>query len=77
MGQDYFDGIKRLCYESHCRDTLLSSTPHVHKYHSDMAQDYFDGIKRSGLYKGFIFPVLATNKWVIFGNARLAFLFEE
>lgn len=42
-----------------------------------MAQDYFDGIKRSGLYKGFIFPVLATNKWVHFGNARLAFLFEE
>jgi hypothetical protein len=29
---------------------------------SDLSQDYFDGIKRSGLYKGFIFPVLAVDK---------------
>ncbi|GBF96450.1 ferredoxin-dependent glutamate synthase [Raphidocelis subcapitata] len=44
---------------------LLCPSGHRHTTESktrDLAQDYFDGIKRSGLYKGFIFPVLAVNK---------------
>jgi hypothetical protein len=32
-----------------------------------MAQEYFDGIRSSGLYKGFIFPVMAVDKCVGYG----------
>ncbi|KAI8473674.1 MAG: phosphate acetyltransferase [Monoraphidium minutum] len=44
---------------------LLCPSGHRHTTESktrEMAQSYFDGIKRSGLYKGFIFPVMAVDK---------------
>ena len=49
-------------FESQNVDILYTYT-YIHTHtHSDLAQDYFDGIRRSGLYKGFIFPVLAVDR---------------